>query len=402
MNNLPFAIDTAAFQSADSFLEDPKLIIDPRADLAFERVTTAFCNEATLYYPLPDEELGSEPYLLSMWKKSAGAEKVPKLKLTDEALESIGERLLDPFCKFVEGTSQASAQWIAFQFTPRIVEQYLSRASLDPVKQIAHLSARLIENGKLVHLTKAINDLEASGILTEPRQYSPSVGLDFQSSLHLSISYLLSVYLRGPSYGWGLSQLSESPIYHNLWLRTSALKADGILTSSIDAEPTGWFPWGEILRNIFDPKNPLSVRDERHATNVLVSIREQNTELIGELNQTEFDPAPKSDSEPTASEVAVINALIKAEIAPGYKNAEVSKFLVKVLRGVASVAGESAKVAVDEISTVLPSSWIIRNIRAAETKLRLNYRRDTFWDVFQDPGIRQAVRTHIAHNNQIN
>ena len=389
-----FAVDTAEFQAADSHIEDPELIVDPRAPLAFDRIGTAYCNGAELVYPLPGESLGAEPFLFTMWK-AKGSRAIPKLKLTDQAFDEIGKKLSGGFRAFVEGTAPDVARWIAFQFSERIVRQYLSRASLDEVYQSADLARTMLAEPGLPKLEAAIMRLQQKTILREPPEYTPSVGRNFDSSTHLAVSYTLSIYLRGPSYGWGLASQPDRPMYHHLWLRTPAMRDSNLIESSPSEESRQWFPWGSILRRLFDKAKPLMHRNPKAVSEVLTSIREQNPKFRDDLwlalSSGLFRSLRKAKDPRTEAEDLVIKALLNAGAhirPPGDYEAG----LLRILRGAAELGGKPGELAAKEVTAWIPNSWLHRKVDNLETRIRLSFLRDTFWDRISDIGIQDAVK----------
>ncbi|MEP6961022.1 MAG: hypothetical protein ABI995_03030 [Acidobacteriota bacterium] len=346
-------------------------------------------------YPLPGDTLGVEPFLFTMWK-AKGSRAVPKLKLTDRAFGEIGKQLSTGFRVFAEGTAPDVAQWIAFQFSERIVRQYLSRASLAEVGQSADLARTMLDARSLPKLETAIERLQQEKILREPPEYTAAVGKDFDSSTHLAISYTLSIYLRGPSYGWGLDSQPDRPMYHHLWLRTGAMRDSELIESSPSEESRQWFPWGSILRRLFNESRPLMPRNPKAVSEVLTSIREQNPKLRDDLWLALSSGLFKSlragaNDRRTEAEDLVIKALLnaRAHIRPPGNYEE---GLLRILRGVAELGGKPAELAAKEVTAWVPNSWLHRKVDNIETKIRLSFLRDTFWDVIPDPGIRDAIR----------
>jgi hypothetical protein len=393
------AVDTAGFQAADSYIEDPSMMVDPFASYAFERITSAYCGGARLFYPLPGQTLGNEPHLLRIWKSDS--QDVPQSKLTDQAFKEIGERLAPGFMKFMEGTSSPVAQWLAFQFTERIVDQYLSRASIEDVGQSANLAGRLIADNRIPKLLLALDALRSDGKLREPPKYMPYVGTLFDSANHLAVSYILSVYLRAPAYGWRLNDLAEHPIYHHLWLRAPALRDAELIDERSTIPTQDYFPWGPILAKIFDPKAPLLPRVQDCVGEALMSLRTGHSTFLKDmeaLRSLSWSNSlwGKRDDLRTEAEDLVIKELLSAGMVVGYRKRGLEAALMKILRFVASFAGSQVKVAVDQVTTNVPSNWIHRNVRSAEANLRLSFHRDTFWDVFVDDLlIRDTVNAYL-------
>ncbi len=301
----------------------------------------------------------------------------------------------------MEGTSSAVAQWIAFQFSERIVCQYLSRASLAEVRQSADLARKMISGGRIPKLDAAIRRLQEQHVLLEPPEYTSEVGKDFDSSAHLAVSYVLSIYLRGPSYGWGLNGEPERPLYHHLWLRTAALRDTALVNGLRTEPPPEWFPWGSVLRRVFDPSAPLMPRNPGSVSEVLTALREQTPQVQRDLKLAMsgglFRPfRTRAKDSRTEAEDTVIKALLAAGVHIGNPG-HLEEALLRVVRKTAALLGVSAKLAAEEITAWIPNSWFHRKVDNVEANLRLTFRRDKFWDVFPDPGIRQAISTFEGH-----
>src|ERR1043165_7058531 len=106
-------IDTALFQSADSYFDDSKGRRDPRAVLCFEAVATPFCNNARVIIPVSgDSRILRSPKLIEWW--APNRQTVRSYDWRDKAADT---RLLEPFVAFVETFPKMVSKWISFQLS---------------------------------------------------------------------------------------------------------------------------------------------------------------------------------------------------------------------------------------------------------------------------------------------
>ena len=119
------AADTTLLLAASSFIQASEGKVDPRSDRAFDAVTTAFCNGAGLYLPLPKHRVEDIPIFLDLWRRH-GMTEVPHLELTDSEFERVIKQLARAFAVFVDGMAADTARWIQFQFSSDIVANHLA------------------------------------------------------------------------------------------------------------------------------------------------------------------------------------------------------------------------------------------------------------------------------------
>jgi hypothetical protein len=382
----PVAVDVTLLLAASSYIQPADGRSDPRAADAFDAVTSAYCNGAELYVPLPKTDVEAVPFFFNLWSQASALNTVPDLELTDEAYAAGAATLNSHLAVFMEGDAWDVAHWTAFQFTQDIVESHLRRADMESIRRAGEAAATLIESDRLLLLRNAIGELQRNRRISVPEEYEPLVGTsDIPSFFHLVVAYAISVSIRGCSYAHGLAQLPAKPIYRHHWMRSPALRHAFVESTVLEATATEWIPWGSILRKIFDPKvaeRPSRVDLER----VLVALRSMTPRLREDLTQTREKPHANGI---TDDEELLIKALLDVGIAPRYAGTRGAEKLASWLRDLVGLYVPIFKVPVELITSSLQPHIF----RQAETRLRLlTFRRDTFWEVLEDPGIKAALR----------
>jgi hypothetical protein len=385
------AADTTILLSASSFIQPSSGRTDAYAEESFAAIATAFCNGTRLFLPLPQDHCGEDPFLLDLWRSAGTVTDLFNYELSDEAFGEIGQPLATPFSLFVEGGAPDVAKWIDFQFTPAIIGDYL-RADAHVVRRAGALVRQLLEKRKLPHLEAAILELQGKGDFKTPRVYEPLVGTpEIPSFVHLCISYTFSVFLRGWSYAAYLSDLPDVPIYKHAWIRSAALRSGiGLAISRVAADvEKSWFPWGNILSEVFSDRAPLVPRDLSAASEVLIGLRKETEHRRDQLSEALTKVSTERDkATPTDAEILILDILRNVEVVPRYSPSIRTEFLAKWLRDLVTHTAPIFNIPAEFITGVVQNRWL----RRQELNLRLRFRRDKLWDVFEDPNIRASIR----------
>jgi hypothetical protein len=384
------AIDTAAFQSADSFVEPPSGLADPAAAASFEMVLDAFCSGAALHVPLPKDVRAKRPRLFSLWQEWV---EVPNVRLSAQGVNEIGARLVDSFLNLAKGSAPSLAQWIAFQFTPQIVTQYIGRTGweLDDVREVAQFTLDVIGRPEANNLLNALDELRSKNVLSTPPEYYSFIGT-FQSENHLAVSYLVSVYLRGWSYASSLYQHPAEPEYRSLWLRAPALRDPAIVAKREPLVSSDTYFWGRLLRRMFDPRLGALPQDFDAVQKVASSLRAHRDDIFAEAQiyapDSVFSASLGRGTEaPTNAEIAIVTGILKAGGVLPYNSRGLEDKLLKALRAAASVLGDKAAKTVEYVTADLRRNWVYTNLSKAEAYFRLRFRRSNFWEIYEDLGI---------------
>ena len=365
-------------------------MVDPRADIAFESLATAFCSGAEAFLPIPrTESLPNDPLFLSVWKRVGTVNEIQNAALSDEAFLRIGGKASKAFATFAEGEPWNVARFIALEFSDALQSQNLQDSDCAGAIQAAPLAQELIRDNCLPRLTDALLTFQRDFGLREPRQYTHLIGnATFESLIHFAISYSLGISLRGWSYAANIALLTEEPVYRYAWIRSPALGVNisGKLERLTEDCPSSWFPWGSILRYAFDPENPLLKRDTALVSEVLVAIRESSANLPARvcLGTKYPEHAP-----PTDAEVLVLDILRGAGVLPRYADTTRAEILSRWLREIIRRAAPFLELPAELITSATQTKWL----RGIEFAFRLRFRRDTLWDVFEEPGVRRSLKT---------
>jgi hypothetical protein len=386
----PIAADTTLLLAASSFVAAASKRQDPRADLAFDAVATAFCNGAELFLPLPKKSAEKIPIFLELWT-SAGFTAVPNLEPDDESFSQIIEELHPSIAQFLNGMPSQTARWIQFQFTPDVVDNVSRRSDVEAIQRAGPVAAKLVAGGSLDALRDELLKLESNEGFREPPVYTWLMERsELGSFINLCVAYAISVSIRGYSYALNLAQLEPVPVYRHHWVRIPVVGESQLLFRGLEPfEQSVWFPWGAILAKVFDPDRPLAPRDKNQVSEVLQSLRRSSSEFRRQLASHPAGERPIPHARVSDEEVLVLDTLSKAGISPLYSDSTQAESLAKLLRTLVSSYAKPFKLPVEWLTSHLQPTWL----RKPEAELRKKFRRDTFWDVFADPGIKAALRS---------
>ena len=399
----PVAADITLLLSAYSFISPLSGRLDPRARAAFDAVATAYCNGAQLLLPLPKDRPADVPLFLDLWKRSSVVTEVPQLELSDEAFDEIAATCSDAFVTYAEGTPDDVARWIAFQFSDQAVEAHLTRSDMDTIRRAGPLAAELLRLKRLPKLTDAILRLQGEGPLQEPGEYEWMVGSpDLPSFIHLCLAYALSVAFRGYSYALGVGQLPNDPAYRHHWIRSPVLRTNLPHGSTRTADQTAtWFPWGALLTAVFDPRKPLAKRRPERVAEVLDGIRASAPQVRHAFAQPLAEPSKLGSisSKLTDRDQLILDVLRSVDVTPRYSASTGIETLAEWLRGLVKERHPIWQVPIEVVLAQLQPEWL----RKLEAGFRARFRRDRFWDVFEDPGLRRVLsRARADHHVRAN
>jgi hypothetical protein len=332
------------------------------------------------------------PPLLSLWKETKSVSELHNLELNDKIYKLISTKIANSFAAYAEGAPHDVARWVAFQFTPPLVTQYLIGCpDLESIVRTGPIVRDLIASLRLTRFSDAVIDLHKNEEFREPEDYSKLIGTsEIPSFIHLCASYALSFCLRGWSYAARIGITHKNSIYRHLWLRAPALRTDvgDLLNRRPEKVPIELFPWGRILLSIFDPQNPITSRELSRVKEVLMGIRELSKQYSEELtisSRALIHPSTQVTPKLTKEEILVLDILGKLNIRPRYANTTRPEKLAEWLRKIFSDALPFLKIPV-ELVTSNTQSTLLRGIESA---FRIRFRRDTYWDIFENPGIRK-------------
>ena len=301
---------------------------------------------------------------------------------------------------YAEGDASNVARWIAFQFTPTIATEHLGRSDLSAIERCAPIARQLLKTGKLTKLESAIAELQRDNTIRPPRLYEHLVGRSHIPSFHhLCIAYAISVSLRGYSYAIALGQHPNAPLYCHHWVRSPIVRRIGShdVPAEVEHQSMVVFPWGEILQRVFDTAEPLSDRSPDHVAQVLDGIRDRSARVRDAIQAGLLDGLVEkvASNRITDAEDFIVRLLLEVGVSPGYAKSNFLQRAVALLRGI-SKQSIAFKIPVDLITANLQPNWL----RRPESIMRMRFKRDSFWKVMEDPGIRKALSAIRAVNSK--
>lgn len=393
-NDNAVAIDTAAFQAADSYIKPSNGTRDPGAAASFEMILDAYCAGAELCLPLPEGRTTGRPALL-LWDSW---HETPSVVLTPSGVAEIATLLRTGLLRFIKGSAVPLTDWIIFQFTPAIVDDYVVKFGweLDDAAAVADFARDVMAEPDFVPLSKALNSRRLAGKLDTPTPYRSLVGGRFDSDDHLALSYLVSVYVRGWSYGWSLVEDPRRPEYRSAWVRNPALRDMSMPGRREPVQAALEFPWGRVIRELFDPSAPAMEPDFRQVHTLARWIRRNRNTILADAKIGSFEDAVDKvfgdgRQGPTRAEEAIVRALLKSGATLPYSDGKLEAKLLNILRFVAGLLNDKAGSAVERITADIRTTWLYRQAERTEATFRLTFLRSTFWDVFKNVGISDAA-----------
>ena len=351
----------------------------------------AYCNGSKLIIPVPKVSADEVPLFLDLWKAHSEVKELHHLELTDAGFQKLASSSADRLAVFINGDATNIVSLVAFLFADEIVRPHLRRSDKETICRAGPLATDLIGQDRIPQFVKAIQRVQSDEGFTEHPEYSDLIGgNDIPSFTHLCAAYAVSVSLRRYSYALGTGRHPDHPIYRHHWIGSPVLRSNILPNDSRSLEdtPTTWFPWGTLFCNVFDPRTPLTKSDPSKVREVLDAIRGRAGTFREDYASLPIHAQERtSPSKPTERESLVIETLLEAGVAPLYSSTARPEMLAQWLR--ALVEGHPIwKIPVEVVTTTLQPQWV----RRVEAKQRIKYRRDTFWDVFQDPGVRDFVK----------
>ena len=191
------------------------------------------------------------------------------------------------------------------------------------------------------------------------------------------------------SYAATISLTHGGTQYINHLMRRPALRTDinDSISRSVVGRTQGVFRWGAILANVFDPHRPLERRTESRVNEVLQAVREHAPRSEFYVDHLGVPPLRERGNKIEDDELAVLDTLRKARVALRYTDTTRPAKLAAWLRTITAGRGPLVSLSVELVTGTFQPHWM----RGAESAVRLKFRRNTFWDVLCDPGIRGAI-----------
>lgn len=384
------AADTTQLLAAYSFIKPFDGITDPRAEAAFQNIATAFCNGANLVLPAPNTEIFKVPLFHDLWSKEGPIQPLESLELDDAVFESTAPYLIDRFATFAEGAPDDIASWIALQFSDPIVPIHMMMSDTDSVRRAGPVVNELIDQGCFTEVRKSILRQRSEGRLKLPGEYeSLEAEPETPSFVHLCIAYAFSVAIRGYTYGLRVGRTAGEPIYSHHWTRGFSLKANRELDIQTELSPTlPAVPWGLILSKAISFSG-LQKNDEAIGF-ALESIRLRSSDVQSDFASIDA----KSDSEDEGDsnrisdrELILLDALRDAGVVLPFADSTRRGQLINFLKTISKGADPLVQIGVEFVTANIQPKWL----RKAETSLRVRFKRDRFWDVFDDLAIRRVA-----------
>jgi hypothetical protein len=386
----PIGVDVDLLLAASSFITSFNGRRDPRAEAALVAVATAYCNGSDLLLPLLSQRLADVPDFSSLWLKRPGLKTIPCAELSEKDFEAVAAGGAAHFAAYAERDAANVAGWLEFQFSPAVSDIYHDAADVEALVRCAEIAGEFIEKRQAPHLEAAIQKLQQAHLLSAPRLYV-RLGEDDEifSFAHLCLAFATSAVLRGYAYAAALSQHGNAPLYRHHWVRSPIVQKIGADSDAFRAdaktETITHFPWGEILRRVFDPDSPVIEREAQGVGHVFDEIRKRadrvGKEMRGGLlkNLLHADRDRTNEAEELVFEILREVGVFKKDVK---KTAELKQKALCSLKELAA-RRDLFQSEVELVSGNLQQGWL----KGRGSQLKMRFRRDRFWAVMEETSL---------------
>jgi len=380
----PFGVDAELLLAATSFITNFNGKKDPRAAAAFAAFATAYCNGSDVILPLRSQRAEGIPDFRTLWLKRPGVKTIACAELSDKDFEAAAAMGAAHFAEYAESDAANVARWLEFEFSPAVTDVYHDESDAEAIVRCAELARELIETQKVPRLAEAIGKIQREHLISVPRLYMRLGGEDDCPTLmHLCLAYAIRVALGGYAALSALSAQGDSPLYRHHWTRSAMVQRMGADEFRADAkqERMTQFPWGEILRRVFNSDAPFMAPEPQGVGEVMDAIRSKSERVQKDLQGSLFKKLlrAKRDRTSEAEEIA-FEVLREVDVFPkeAKKIAMQKQKALCSLKEMAPADGAPFESSIETISAKLPKSG-----------LKMRFRRDRFWAEMEEAGIRK-------------
>jgi hypothetical protein len=369
-SSVALATDISSLVAATSFVKSFSGLSDPRAEQSFVKAVDDYCSGSKLVLPRPNSDTGHGSFLVDLWNKTEGVKAVSNAELQDAEYTELAEKLSPGLAQLIDGDPSA-ATWVAFQFTDENVNCHILRSDKWAIQRAGPLASKLVAEGCLANFTQRLREIS----IREPDPYSQMIGSpEIPNVIHFCIAYVISVALRRISYAQHLGTCPENPIYRHHWIGNSVMQCGFLPDTVRKREETELRPfhWGSILAKWIQTDKPAPAKVQE----VLIGLRAGASRFKKEFNRLPANDAFGGSKLKPRDEV-VITTLADLDVFPSYRSSERAAKLASFLQHLPKNAPGFAMV-VEHVT----ASFQPKLARAIESAFRIQFRRDTFWDVF--------------------
>lgn len=389
MSPIQFGVDVELLVAATSFITSFNGKKDPRAGAAFVAVATAYCNGSEILLPLLRPHVENVPDFRTLWLKRPGLKTIACAELSDKDFEAVAATGAAHFAEYAERDALSVARWLEFEFTPAVSDIYHDEADVEAVVRCAAVAGELMEKRQAPRFEDAIRKLWKEYLLSVPRLYA-RVGEDDEipSFVHLCVAYAISIALRGYAYAGALSEHGDTPLYRHHWVRSPIVQkmgadADGSgVRADAKQESVTQFPWGEILRRVFDPEAPAAERELENIGDVFDEIRKRAERVRKEMRGGLLKNLLHADRDKIGEAEELVFEIL-GEV--GVFKKDVKKTALQKQKAVCSLKELAAQHDLFQgeaelVAGSLQQGWL----KGRGSQLKMRFRRDRFWAVMEE------------------
>jgi hypothetical protein len=380
------AMDTALMQSAYCFISgELGLNNENWAKNSFKQFVNRFIHAETRVVPLPSGELGKANEFINLWSKGKDVEKVTDLGPPVNSPE-LRHALLKEIMWDISNLAEPISSWIAMQWTPQIVEEYLSRGSTEHINAVVEEFSSVLDGLNSSSLYKLISQRIFKDDYIIDRRYidgARNAGVDVTT---YAIAYGISCQLRGRQYAEGLGEKMPGIRYTYHWIRDRMVGVEGVDKISGTSNSSDYeIDWGNILLAQIASGNLQS--DVMRVKDCLIKLHSRVTSKQYKEQLTYLKQLREENDEGFESELDIIKLEILGYlgIPPLYRDTTLGGKLASSAKDMSKhIDNKFIKTSFQTIDLFANSNrvrhldaWVVR-------KISLNW----FWRNFKVPGVR--------------
>lgn len=384
MTEIQEAMDTAMMQSAYYYVSgELGAFNDTWAENSFINFVDRYVQAKRCIVPLPAESLGVRNSLIDLWCEDAEFEKELGPPVQDKQLQLA---LWDKIVWVAENLPTQTASWIAMQWTPQVVKEYLSRGTMEHIDAVIEQHGTELSRKEFTGIKKSLEQLLHHSDFRMDSRYLSRAASAHVDIVTYALAYGISCQFRGRQYADGLAEKRPGIRYTYHWVRDLMVGLEGIDTQVGQLEEIENISWGNVLFKQIKAGNLR--RDVSLILDKLRKLRNivQGKQYQGDLNALRvggsiYRPEMKKDLE--ALELKVLGHL---RLPPIYRETTLAGALSKGAQAISEASGSAFGKAAFQLIDLLSTSKVMRAIDARVVRtISMNW----FWRNFWVPGVRR-------------
>ena len=384
MAQLYEAMDTALMQSAYFHISGELGPYNENwAAKGFQQFVNRYIHTGTRVVPLPGGELGEANEFIKLWCTGKDTKKIEDLGPPVD-FPGLKNSLMNQILWDYENLSPIISSWIVMQWTPHIVNEYLSRGSTEHIDAVINEYGDILEKQNFAELKELIGkQIYNSDFIIDERYISAARNAKVDI-LTYAVAYGISCQLRGRQYADGLSRVIKGIPYTYHWLRDSLVGIKEIdktdHNSCIEKDEINW---GRILSEQIKYGNLKS--DVMLIKDILIELKENIRDKEFKKEFSEALQCEDADKRDKKIEKLTLDTLDSLNIIPVYRDTKLMGQLKGTLNKISKESGNNLVTASFQAVDLLLGSNFIRKYDAKMVRrISINW----FWKNFKVPGVK--------------